>query len=538
MTKFSIRTFYKNPKWTGQTATELEHLQSLIDLRRRRSEDHTNLKSRRKRNGQVTSRIVINVGGLRFETLKSTLERYPQTLLGNKRRRSFFYDENHDEYFFDRHRSCFEAILYFYQSHGRLRRPENIPLDIFLEEINYFDLGSDALQQVRKDEDLEEVKKVQLPHNRFCRHLWANLEYPQYSMTAKIINIFSMIFISISAIELALETLPKYRLTYNSQCEQEGDGLLIDNNNTSTPHLCPPNFYSPFFIIQSICIAFFTIEFLLRLISCPSYLNFIRSLLNWIDLLAIIPYYVILTINLLGFHREISPKTYFLLSLLRIFRFMRVFKLYRIFQHVKSLRVLACTLKESIPDFIILLSFLTISGFLFGAAIYFAENEVNENVYDSIPKATYYAIITLTAVGYGDLTPITPLGRGLACLGSIYGISIVSMLVSVLVDGYQRVYSRKRFLREDYADNIIFIDSSLHSNNTGECLESQMDINKQFHGVKEEDDQLQEKDISDHVSGKVRFILGYVSDDDIDNDSDTNNNKEYACNQETTKSIL
>lgn len=85
---------------------------------------------------------------------------------------------------------------------------------------------------------------------------------------------------------------------------------------------------------------------------------------------------------------------------MRIFRFMRVFKLYRIFQHVKSLRVLAGTLREAAPDFIILLSFLTLSGFLFGAAIYFAENGVNGDVFNSIPKATYYGIVTLTAVGY------------------------------------------------------------------------------------------------------------------------------------------
>ena len=78
---------------------------------------------------------------------------------------------------------------------------------------------------------------------------------------------------------------------------------------------------------------------------------------------------------------------------------MRIFKLYRIFQHVKSLRVLFSTLKESIPDFIILFTFLTLSGFLFGAAIYFAENDVNKLVFDSIPKATYFGIIALTAVG-------------------------------------------------------------------------------------------------------------------------------------------
>jgi voltage-gated potassium channel len=112
-----------------------------------------------------------------------------------------------------------------------------------------------------------------------------------------------------------------------------------------------------------------------------------------------VPYFIILTVNILGFHEEISTKTYFCLGLLRMFRFMRVFKLYRIFQHIKSLRVLGSTLKESIPDFIILSSFLTLSGFLFGAAIYFAENDINEIVFDSIPKATYFGIITLTAVG-------------------------------------------------------------------------------------------------------------------------------------------
>jgi hypothetical protein len=86
-------------------------------------------------------------------------------------------------------------------------------------------LGLDALKQVRKDENLEEAKKVQLPLNRFYRHLWANLEYPQYSMTAKIIYIFSMIFILLSATTLALETLPNYRGEANNRCEQEGDGI-------------------------------------------------------------------------------------------------------------------------------------------------------------------------------------------------------------------------------------------------------------------------------------------------------------------------
>ncbi len=167
---------------------------------------------------------MINVSGSRFETFKSTLERYPNTLLGNIHRRSLYYDKKNEEYFFDRHRSCFEAILYYYQSNGRLHRPESVRIDTFLEEITYFDLGSDALTQVGKDEELEEAKKVQLPKNRFYRHLWANLEYPQYSMTAKIINVFSFIFILLFATELALETIPNHGRAYHNRCVHEGGG--------------------------------------------------------------------------------------------------------------------------------------------------------------------------------------------------------------------------------------------------------------------------------------------------------------------------
>jgi hypothetical protein len=86
-------------------------------------------------------KVIINVSGLRFETRASTLQRYPHTLLGDKERRAYFFDYMNNEYFFERHRSSFEAVLYFYQSGGRLARPENISAEIFLEEIKFFDLG-------------------------------------------------------------------------------------------------------------------------------------------------------------------------------------------------------------------------------------------------------------------------------------------------------------------------------------------------------------------------------------------------------------
>jgi voltage-gated potassium channel len=87
---------------------------------------------------------------------------------------------------------------------------------------------------------------------------------------------------------------------------------------------------------------------------------------------------------------------------------------------------------------------LTLVSFLFGAATYFAEKDMNGESYDSILKATYWAILTIKSVAYGDMFPVTPIGRILACLCALFGAATIRMFVSVLVDRYQRVYNRKK----------------------------------------------------------------------------------------------
>lgn len=197
----------------------LAQLGSVIEVRDRFQYDQ--------RKKSCDTRLTINVSGRRFQTYQSTLERYPNTLLGNQRRRTFFYDTETDEYFFDRHCLSFEAILYYYQSYGRLRRPDNVPLDTFFEEITFFDLGNDVIKQVRQDEDVEEAHKILLPTNGFCRHVWANLEYPQYSITGIVFNIISTFFVLLSAIELAVETLPKYRETAGRRIQKKNNSKKI-----------------------------------------------------------------------------------------------------------------------------------------------------------------------------------------------------------------------------------------------------------------------------------------------------------------------
>ena len=81
--------------------------------------------------------MCINICGMQFETLKSTLEKFPSTLLGNEESREIHFVKSKNAYFFDRNRQCFEAILYYYQSNGTLIRPPNIPMKLFAEEIKF-----------------------------------------------------------------------------------------------------------------------------------------------------------------------------------------------------------------------------------------------------------------------------------------------------------------------------------------------------------------------------------------------------------------
>ncbi len=103
---------------------------------------------------ELTQRIVINVSGLRFETQLKTLANFQDTLLGDPQKRIRYFDPLRNEYFFDRNRPSFDAILYYYQSNGRLRRPINVPLDVFTEEIKFFELGEEAFNKFREDEGI------------------------------------------------------------------------------------------------------------------------------------------------------------------------------------------------------------------------------------------------------------------------------------------------------------------------------------------------------------------------------------------------
>ena len=114
-------------------------------------------------------RVAINVSGLRFETRRSTLARHPGTLLGNSCHRQQHYDPVRAEYFFDRGRHTFDALLYYYQSGGHLHRPMNVPLDVFVDDLRFYQFDEKTIEKCCAREGIFRQKPTPLPKNRFQR---------------------------------------------------------------------------------------------------------------------------------------------------------------------------------------------------------------------------------------------------------------------------------------------------------------------------------------------------------------------------------
>ena len=102
--------------------------------------------------GHAFERVTLNISGEIYETYALTLLRFPYSLLGDPDKRNQYYCSNTQQYFFERNRRCFAAILYLYQSHGILTCPPDIPLDIFETECRFFELPDDNIKLMKEKE--------------------------------------------------------------------------------------------------------------------------------------------------------------------------------------------------------------------------------------------------------------------------------------------------------------------------------------------------------------------------------------------------
>ena len=364
-------------------------------------------------------RIRINVSGQYFETRVGLLNNHPDTLLGNPKKRQKFYDRTRDEFFIDRHRPTFEAVFSYYQYGGKLKRPHNVPDDVFLAEVMFYELESDVVEEYKTTEGYV-TEHVEMPSNETMKRIWMLFEYPETSNLAFLIAVISVIMTLVSIVLFCVETLPVFALTHCVKDEA-------------------PNFLDPFFIIETTCTAWFTVEVIVRFAACPSKLGFWKDFKNIVDLTAIIPYYVTF-FNVISTMSCASAKSSASLAFLRVIRLIRVFKLTK---HSVGLQVLILTFKASVEGLGLFLVALIVCLLVFSSAIYYAEFGIPGSQIQSIPDAFWWAIITMTTVGYGDKVPVGPWGRLIGACCALVGVLTLAIPVPIITGNFNRFYSHK-----------------------------------------------------------------------------------------------
>ncbi|XP_030055306.1 potassium voltage-gated channel subfamily A member 4 [Microcaecilia unicolor] len=386
---------------------------------------------------ECCERVVINVSGLKFETQLKTLTQFPETLLGDPEKRMRYFDPLRNEYFFDRNRPSFDAILYYYQSGGRLKRPINVPFDIFSEEVKFYELGDEVILKYREDEGFVKEEEKALPTNEFKRQVWLLFEYPESSSPARGIAIVSVLVILISIVIFCLETLPEFRddknLVLSMRDGAFNETLLLDSGHTA--------FNDPFFIVETVCIIWFSFEFTVRFFTCPSMTSFFKNIMNIIDIVSILPYFITLGTDLA--EQQSSGQQAMSFAILRIIRLVRVFRIFKLSRHSKGLQILGHTLRASMRELGLLIFFLFIGVILFSSAVYFAEADEPFTHFQSIPDAFWWAVVTMTTVGYGDMKPITVGGKIVGSLCAIAGVLTIALPVPVIVSNFNYFYHRE-----------------------------------------------------------------------------------------------
>lgn len=179
-------------------------------------------------------------------------------------------------------------------------------------------------------------------------------------------------------------------------------------------------YFDFFYVVEWLFTILFSIEYFLRLYCVKKPFRYAISFLGLIDLLSILPTYLSLLVG--------GAQALMVIRILRLLRLFRILKLPKFLSQSQIIIESLKASKEKISVFVLVILLLT---FVFGAIMYFVEGRTNPG-FDNIPRSIYWCVVTLTTVGYGDISPITPIGQFLSSLLMIFGYAIIAVPTGIV----------------------------------------------------------------------------------------------------------
>ena len=232
----------------------------------------------------------------------------------------------------------------------------------------------------------------------------------------QIFSIVSVALIMLSVGTSCALTLPQFSM----------DGRAASGSSSAARDLTTDLIFS---IIDYVCGIWFTLELLLRVIFCPRRRVFFRRISNWIDILSVMPFYL----RLLDSEGSYLADALLMIRLLRLFRFFRL---------LYGLQIILHTLKASSYELGLLLLILLIPVVLFSSIIYYIEHTDDPRTdFRSIPESFWWSLITMTTVGYGDMTPKTWGGKLIGGACAICGLLVVALPISIIGSNFNLYYA-------------------------------------------------------------------------------------------------
>uniref|UniRef100_A0A914W438 BTB domain-containing protein n=1 Tax=Plectus sambesii TaxID=2011161 RepID=A0A914W438_9BILA len=403
--------------------------------------------------------LKLNVGGCSFR-LRSNIvyrrlrsSRLARFLLLKPEERANYCDgylSDTEEYYFERSANLFELVNKFYLT-GMLHRPLHVCRFEFFAELDYWLIPWEQLAPccqtlVRKNtcksgkanEEPAEKEKPDpfksVKYGNIRRKIWDFCE-GSGTFWSNVFSAVSIAFVLLSVGGLVVGSIPEFQVPIVKN-------VTLRVGNTSREDVKQKTVWEPhpfFGYLETVCIMWFTGEYLLRFIVSPAKCKFLCGVMNFVDMIAIVPFYLELALTICGIDIENLSDIKGALLVVRVLRVMRVVRILKLGRYSSGMKTFALTLKSSAKQ-LVMMSMVWSTGIIFfSTLIYFIEKDEEETPFHSIPAAFWWCIVTMTTVGYGDVVPSTLPGKLVASGAIVSGVLVLALPITIMVDNFMRV---------------------------------------------------------------------------------------------------